>query len=230
MEIIIAGAWHGDCTASLEQKGADRNMKMALTVWENRISPVFDAAQMLLVVEIEHNKIISRHYEPLYPELPARLAGRLAEMNVAVFICGAISEMPANILEANGIRLVPFITGDAGDIIDAYIKDIPFMPTFSMPGCSRKRYRYAGKGKRHGARFAHGREVIHMPRGDGTGPQGRGSGTGRGQGGYKSGKGNRKSGKNIGQRPGGGKGRGQGRGKGAGQGRNPEGIPEKQNL
>ena len=204
-------------------------MKMALTVWENRISPVFDAAQMLLVVEIENNKIISRHYEPIYPELPARLAGRLAEINVAVLICGAISQMPANILEANGIRLVPFITGNAGEVIDAYVKEVLFMPAFSMPGCGHKRHRHSGKGKKHGTRFAHGREVIHMPRGDGTGPQGRGPGTGRGQGGCKPGKGSRKSGKNINQRPGGGKGGGQGRGKGAGQGRNQEGFPQKQN-
>jgi predicted Fe-Mo cluster-binding NifX family protein len=204
-------------------------MKMALTVWGNRISPVFDAAHMLLVVEIENTEIISRRYEPFYPELPARLAVRLEEMNVAVLICGAISEMPANILEANGIKLIPFITGDAGEVIDAYAKDVSIMPAFLMPGCSHKRHRHAGRGKKHGARFAHGREVTHMPRGDGTGPQGQGPGTGRGQGGCKPGKGSRKSGKNIGQRPGGGKGRGLGRGKGAGQGRNQEDFPEKQN-
>jgi len=195
-------------------------MKMALTVWGNRISPVFDAAHMLLVVEIENTGIISRHYEPFYPGLPARLAVRLAEMNVAVLICGAISEMPANILEANGIELIPFITGDACEVIDAYVKDVPFMPAFSMPGCSHKRHRHAGKGKNRGDRFACGREVTHMPKGDGTGPQGQGSRTGKGQGGCKSGKGRRKPGPNSGGRSGKGQGRGQGRG--AGQGRNKE--------
>ena len=196
-------------------------MKMALTVWENRISPVFDAAQMLLVVEIENTKIINKHYEPFYPELPTRLAVRLAEMNVAVLICGAISEMPANILEANGIKLIPFITGDAREVIDAYVKDVPSMPAFLMPGCSHKRHRHAGKRKKHGARFAHGREVTYMPRGDGTGPQGQGPRTGKGQGGSKTGKGGRRgSGANSGRGSGRGQGRGQGRGKGGGQGRN----------
>lgn len=195
-------------------------MKMALTVWGNRISPVFDAAHMLFVVEIENTEIINKRYEPFYPELPTRLAVRLAEMNVEVLICGAISEMPANILEANGIKLIPFITGDAHEVIDAYVKDVPFMPLFLMPGCSHKRHRHAGRGKKHGTRFAQRREVMHMPRGDGTGPQGQGPGTGKGQGGCKSGKGSRKSGKNTGQRPGSGKGRGQGRGKGTGQGQN----------
>jgi predicted Fe-Mo cluster-binding NifX family protein len=139
-------------------------MKMALTVWENRISPMFDAAHMLLVVEIENTKITNRCYVPFYPEFPSRLAAMLAEMDVEVFICGAISEMPANILEANGIKLIPFITGDAGKVIDAYVKDIPFMPAFLMPGCSHNRRRRKGKGKKHGARFAHGREVTEQGR------------------------------------------------------------------
>jgi predicted Fe-Mo cluster-binding NifX family protein len=199
-------------------------MKMALTVWGNRISPVFDAAHMLLIVEIENTMITSKHYEPFYPELPARLAIRLAEMKVGVLICGAISEMPANILEANGIKLIPFITGDAAEVIDAYIKNVPFMPAFLMPGCSHKRHRYGGKRKKQVARFAHGREVTHMPRGDGTGPQGQGPGTGKGQGGYKSGKGRKGSGTNSGRRSGKGQGRGQGRGKGAGQGQNRSGV------
>jgi predicted Fe-Mo cluster-binding NifX family protein len=213
--------------SAFEQKEAHRTMKMALTVWGNRISPVFDAANMLLVVEIENTQIINRHYEAFYPELPTRLVVRLAEMNVAILICGAISEMPANILEANGIKLIPFITGDACEVIDAYVKNVPFMPAFLMPGCSHKRHRHAGKRKKHGARFTHGREVTHMPRGDGTGPQGRGPGTGKGQGGSKSRKGRRGSGTDSGQMNGGGKGRG--RSKGAGQGRNQGGAQRKQN-
>ncbi len=128
-------------------------MKMALTVWGNRISPVFDAANMLLVVEIENTKIISRRYEPFYPELTTRLAVRLTEMNVTILICGAISEMPANVLEANDIKLIPFITGDTDDVIDAYVKNIPFMQAFLMPGCRHKHHRHAGRRKKHGARF-----------------------------------------------------------------------------
>jgi len=78
---------------------------------------------MLLVVEIENTKIISRRYEPFYPEFTTRLAVRLTEMNVTILICDAISEMPANVLEANGIKLIPFITGDTNGVIDAYVKN-----------------------------------------------------------------------------------------------------------
>ena len=193
-------------------------MKMALTVWGNRISPMFDAAQMLLVVEIENSKIINRWNVPFYPDFPSRLAEMLAEMDVEIFICGAISEMPANILEAKGIKLYPFISGDTGKVIDAYAKNVSIIPMFSMPGCNRKRHKQAGKVKKHGACFAHGREVVHMPRGDGTGPSGQGPGTGRGQGGRKPGKGRKGSGTNSGSGSGKGQGRGRGQGKGDGQG------------
>ncbi len=38
-------------------------MKIALTVWGNRISPVFDSAQTLLVAQIKNDKVIKKSYE-----------------------------------------------------------------------------------------------------------------------------------------------------------------------
>ena len=40
-------------------------MKVAITVWGNRISPVFDSAQTILLAEIEQGKIISEYEEIL---------------------------------------------------------------------------------------------------------------------------------------------------------------------
>ncbi len=97
-------------------------MKVVLTIWENRISPVFDAAHKLLVAEIEGSKVISRHYESFNPELTSRLAGRLVELDIAVLICGAISELPATIIELGGIKLIPFIAGNVGgDIVSGLL-------------------------------------------------------------------------------------------------------------
>ncbi len=199
-------------------------MKMALTVWENRISPVFDSAHRLCVVEAKNNRIINKDYESFDPGFPQRLVNRLTNMDVSVLICGAISQMPANIIEASGIKLIPFITGDVEKVIDAYVKKIPIIQTFLMPGCGRKRQRQAGRKRSLG--FSCGREVTYMPRSDGTGPQGQGPGTGMGRGGCKSGGSLNRSAKDSGQRSGGGKGKGggQGRGKGGGgQGRGKSG-------
>ena len=186
-------------------------MKVGLTVWENRISPVFDAANILLIAEIRDKKVISKRLEPFDAELPSRMANRLNELNITVLICGAISEVPANIIEASKIKLVPFISGKADDVLECYAQGIQIIPSFLMPGCGRRRRRQ-GIGKN--ICFAQKREVSIMPRGDGTGPQGQGAGTGRGQGGCKAGKGGRGTGQGKGRGGGQGKGSGGGQGKG----------------
>jgi predicted Fe-Mo cluster-binding NifX family protein len=195
-------------------------MKTALTVWEDRISPVFDSARMLLVAEIENKKVTGRRYEPFDSDLSSHLAERLAELDIAVLICGAISELPANMIEAAGIKLIPFITGIANEVLYVYAKGIPIIPAFLMPGCGHKRRRHAGSGagKKAKCPFYSQKEVIYMPKGDGKGPQGRGPGTGKGQGGCKSGRGGGASSRNSGQGQGRRKWGGQGRGKGGRQG------------
>ena len=45
-------------------------MKIAITIWGNRISPVFDAARTLLVARIENRTILKKRYIPFNPDSP----------------------------------------------------------------------------------------------------------------------------------------------------------------
>ncbi len=196
-------------------------MKVALTVWGNRISPVFDSAHTMLVVEIEDGDVLDKRYEPFDPNWPWRLAERLKELNIKVLICGAISQLPANTIEIAGIELIPFITGKVDEVLRAYAKTNPAIHTFQMPGCRHKRHRQCEGGPENmHTDITNKREGINMPRGNGTGPQGQGSATGKGQGGCKPGQNSKgqnsnNQGRNVGQ--------GKGRGKGGGSGRNKGG-------
>jgi predicted Fe-Mo cluster-binding NifX family protein len=113
--------------------------KVALTVWGDRISPVFDSANTLLIVEIENKQAINRHLESFNSTKPSLLMERLIEQKVSVLICGAISEFPAHLIENSRLRLIPFITGNVDKIIDKYMKGASLVPTFSMPGCGSNR-------------------------------------------------------------------------------------------
>jgi predicted Fe-Mo cluster-binding NifX family protein len=113
-------------------------MKAAVTVWNNRISPVFDVSQELMVAEVSDRKIGRVYYEPMDPESSSRTAERLTSMGVTVLICGAISQRPASILEAAGIQLIPFVTGKADAVIAAFAEGRPIVPEFLMPGCGRR--------------------------------------------------------------------------------------------
>lgn len=116
-------------------------MNVALTTWENRISPVFDSAGMVLVVQIENGAVVGRNYKPLDSASPFSRALTLSKLGVNVLICGAISRFFANMIEAQGIRIVPFVTGDVNQVLDAYLGGWLHQPSFQMPGCGMKRRR-----------------------------------------------------------------------------------------
>jgi len=108
---------------------------VALTVWEDRISPVFDAAHDLMLVTIDGGKISDRRVLSFDPDRLPSLLAVLADRHVECLICGAISEMPARMIIDSGIRLVPFITGNLSKVLDRVAKGEPIVPVFLMPGC-----------------------------------------------------------------------------------------------
>jgi len=132
-------------------------MRVALAVWESRVSPVFDTARQILVADVEDGQIVNRHHEVLGEDGPLRKAARLRELGVDVLICGAVSRPLADVIAASGIRLVPFVTGDVEQTLAAYSQGTPLAPAFLMPGCGRRRRRQFGQGYRGGGRGWRGR-------------------------------------------------------------------------
>jgi predicted Fe-Mo cluster-binding NifX family protein len=111
-------------------------MKIAVTVWGNRISPVFDSARTVLVAEAKDNKVVEKRYESIDWDA-APVPETLKEMGVSVLICGAISRIPANLITSSGITLIPFVTGNAAKVLDMYLNNDPVPPSCFMPGCGR---------------------------------------------------------------------------------------------
>lgn len=92
-------------------------MKVGVTVWEDRISPVFDAARMLLVAEVESCTLVGREFLPCRPERIGEFVRLLRNKGVEEVICGAISQEPAGLLEANEIHLISFIAGRVDTVL-----------------------------------------------------------------------------------------------------------------
>ncbi len=113
-------------------------MKIAITVWGNRISPVFDSAQALLVAEIRQTEVVNRQIELFQAGVFSRFIELLTELEVQVLICGALSDEPAAMLAANEIEVIPFITGKAEAVLSLYVKGMD-LADFTMPGCPRNR-------------------------------------------------------------------------------------------
>lgn len=113
-------------------------MNVAITVWKNRISPVFDSAQVLLVVQTQGTEIVDAVVRKVQTTMLDRFLTLLEELDVHVLICGALCEGPASILKNQGVEVISFVTGEAEDVLECYLQRQD-LTEFIMPGCGRGR-------------------------------------------------------------------------------------------
>ena len=116
-------------------------MRIAIPIWEDKISPVFDTASRLLIVEIEDRDVTSRFEIYLDEQDLSRRCLRIRGMEIDILICGAISHYFARMLTGSGINVIPEISGQAEEVLKAYLKGDLFNSRFLMPGCNRNRFR-----------------------------------------------------------------------------------------
>lgn len=127
-------------------------MNVAITIWENRISPVFDAAEKLLIAEIREGAIAGRNILPLRAGSCDRLLPLLKDHQVKVLICGALCMGTAFRLETYGIHVISFITGDAVEVLASYARKEDLSPFF-MPGCQWRRCQVKAEGEGPGGQL-----------------------------------------------------------------------------
>ncbi|HOX85708.1 MAG TPA: NifB/NifX family molybdenum-iron cluster-binding protein [bacterium] len=119
---------------------------LAIPVFRDRVSPLFDASQVVLILQIEGDHEVSRQEVQLQSQLPLMRARELAGYGVEVLICGAISRPYSLALESLGIRILPFIAGEVQSVIFSYLQKQIFSTPFFMPGCKHRRRRHRGRG------------------------------------------------------------------------------------
>lgn len=133
-------------------------MRVAVTIWNGRISPVFDVARSVILAEVEGGRIKARREEPLEGGDPGRQASRLSSYQPNVLICGAISQSMVALLSACDIAVFPFVAGDVDAVLDAYLNGSLTAPAWSMPGCCARKGYGGGTGRCAGRRFGSGRQ------------------------------------------------------------------------
>ena len=114
-------------------------MRIALPILGTRISPVFDTARRLLVVDAESGEGMGRDEALLTGLAPYRRAELLQELGAQVLICCAISAPLLWMVRRRQIEVVPHTVGDADEVVRAYLTDELQRPCFMMPGCCGRR-------------------------------------------------------------------------------------------
>ncbi len=118
--------------------------KLALPVWENRISPVFDSCQQVRIMSMS-GRTIDDHKDFWFGNrsVESRVSW-LLEASIDVLLCGAITRQVEELLLRRGVVVVSFVAGDVDEVLNAFLAgDFP-SHAFAMPGCCARH--------RHGCR------------------------------------------------------------------------------
>jgi predicted Fe-Mo cluster-binding NifX family protein len=116
-------------------------MNVAIPTLANRVSPVFDVAQAIVVVELQADRELHRQTVPLLARDITRRVAELSHYAVNVLICGAISRPLEALVQAAGIHVIPQICGPVEDVLRAFIAGRLDDRAFLMPGCRGRRRR-----------------------------------------------------------------------------------------
>jgi predicted Fe-Mo cluster-binding NifX family protein len=127
----------------------EKDMRVALPSWSGRISPVFDVARVLILVDTDAGVEIKRKLYVFQEEDLSRRTIRCSLLGIQVLICGAISHSLKTALEAKNIEVIEQICGDTEQVLQAYLNDELIHPSYFMPGCRRLRQELLCHIKKH---------------------------------------------------------------------------------
>jgi predicted Fe-Mo cluster-binding NifX family protein len=126
-----------------------RNMKIIIPCWQGRVSPLFDAAGTVLLIEVENGRELSRMIRPLEGTDPLQRVRQTVSVGADLLICGAISGQLECLLRSTGLQVVSNICGAIDDVLSAYADGSLFDTPFLLPGAHgmRRRFRNRQGGK-----------------------------------------------------------------------------------
>ena len=127
-------------------------MKLAIAVWNGRVSPLFDTSKNLEVFDVEKGELVLRGEVQVPEAEPVDKAAWLSGLNLDTLICGAVSRPLSELIVARGISLISFIAGEKDEVLAAFVSGTLPLRRLAMPGCCRggMRTRGWGGGRRMG--------------------------------------------------------------------------------
>ena len=114
-------------------------MRLAIPIWNGRISPVFDVAGVLLVIDVRDGVEVGQEKVHLEGSAPTARVAQLANLGVDVLICGAISRDLDDMISSAGVNVISQTRGEADRVLRAFISGQLTEQAFLMPGCDGHR-------------------------------------------------------------------------------------------
>ena len=114
-------------------------MRIGIAHWQSRVSPVFDVADRLLLIDLDGGREQHRENVMLIRRDPFERAKEVSGFCVEILLCGAVSRVMETALINAGVQVFSFICGDLETILAAFLMEKLSDDRFLMPGCRGKR-------------------------------------------------------------------------------------------
>lgn len=111
-------------------------MRLAVPVWDNRVSPVLDSATRLLILEVKEGGEFSRSEIELDERDLSRRCRRIRKLGVDALICGAVTRRFSDMIRASGVFIVLGVSGSPDEVLHACLEGRLDRSEFLMPGWS----------------------------------------------------------------------------------------------
>lgn len=121
-------------------------MKIAIPLFEARVSPRFEYAPETLIVTVEENRGQGKTETYVLNADPFEKVKFFKAAEVSVVICGGISKGVENYLLKNAIQVIAWVTGEAQVALDLFLKGRLEYGAMLCPG-RRGRWRFCCQGR-----------------------------------------------------------------------------------
>ena len=127
-------------------------MKVAIPIFNNRVSPRFEYAPALLLASVEHNRVVEKNELSLAEHDFFRRCALIKELGVDTLVCGGINGFTARLLAGRNVQVVSPVSGDVEDVLQHFLQgklDSTFPPLCPARVWGRC---HSEKGRRFGPR------------------------------------------------------------------------------
>ena len=120
-------------------------MKIAIPLFDKRVSPRFDCARSFLLAVAQKGEVIEHDELPATRWSPLERVEKLSDLEVDTLICGGIDNVSARRLNFYRVRVYSWVTGRAEDALQSLIKGELEPGIMVVPGGRRRgRWRFRG--------------------------------------------------------------------------------------
>jgi len=121
-------------------------MHLALTLWDNRVAPVFDFAASCLVLKKENDCLEALEQISLPEGSLSKRIGSLQAHKVELLLCGALSNEARRLLQFHDIEVIAFLSGSKETILQGLQSGDLINMAFALPGCGKPQHWHRKQG------------------------------------------------------------------------------------